>query len=185
MRILGNNLWRRAHRDQRGVTLIEVLVSLLVFSIIATIASGVFSQGMRLQARSAGAQRIQENATFVLDTIAKEVEYSTLVGATDTDCQSTFTSTLTVNHPVNGTVTYSLAGGTVYRTVGGETAAMSGSDVSFDRFSFCIMGSGLDDQQARVAIIARVRDVNGGADGLTFDVQTMVALRDVLYELQN
>src|SRR4030042_6291782 len=160
MKPIRSQQFQRLMRDQRGMTLFEVLIALLLFSVIVTITGNIFGQGMLLQSRSAAAQRVQENATFVLEALAKEIRYATLQGAADTDCVTTFTNFLTIDHPVNGTVSYSLADGTVSRTVNGQTAAMSGADVRFNRFAFCIMGSGLDQQQARIAIIAQVRDIS-------------------------
>lgn len=173
---------RAAIRDQRGFTLFEMLIALLLFSMIAVIGSAAFVRGMELHRRGAGAQRIQENALYALETIAREVRYSVLQGASDYDCVNSFASTLTVNHPVNGTVSYSVVNGIVQRSAGGETAALSGSDVRFEKFAFCIMGSGFDQKQTRIAIIARVRDVLSGSNSPVFDLQTTVSLRSIVEE---
>lgn len=175
-------IWRTVSRDQRGFTLFEMLVALLLFSIIIIIGSAAFMRGMELNRRGASVQRIQENALFVLETIAREIRYSILHGANDYDCVNSFASTLTINHPVNGTVSYWVANNIIQRSVGGETGALSSNDVSFEKFAFCIMGSGSNKKQTRITIIARVRDALGGLNSPAFDLQTTIALRNLSEE---
>lgn len=178
-------VWKSKLHDQRGFTLIEMLVTIFLFSMIATIGTSGFVRGLELFRRTGAAYRVQDNALYVLEIMTREIRYSILQGAADTDCTSTFISSLTINHPVNGTVTYTLANGVVRRTVGGKTAALSGSDVNFEKLFFCISGSApADNRQVRVTILAQVRDVATGTQSQVFNIQTTVALRDVLTKSQ-
>jgi prepilin-type N-terminal cleavage/methylation domain-containing protein len=173
-------------QTQTGFTLVEVLVTTMIFSLLMIDIGGIFVQIMNLERRGFAAQKIQENGTFVLETISREVRVSRIENQDNSNCTAT---TLTIAHPVNGTVVYSVNGGIVQRqaTEGGQpiTTAISSSDVNFTRFNFCIAGSDPNDnKQARVAVVASIQN-RTGKEIYRFDVQTTVSSRDVSTEFQN
>lgn len=166
--------------SQSGFTLVEMLVASLIFSIIVLAVSGIFTQILDNERRAFAAEKIQENGLFILETMAREIRVSRIQNQDSTDCSAT---TLTVNHPVNGTVTYALAGGALTRTAGGITTDLSSSDIAFSRLNFCVLGSAPSDQkQARVAILASIQNKTGKII-LTVNLETSVSSRDVSTEL--
>lgn len=173
-------------RRSRGFGIVEFLVAAAVFSIIVTAAGGIFVQILKIQRRGLSAQKIQENAQFVLETIAKEIRVSQIPAGQDADCDLSFSATLDVIHPTLGSIRYQSSNGTVQRVAGGATTSLSGNDVEFTRFAFCIQGSELDDRQARVTLLTQVRPKFGAPDpALVFNLQTTLASRDLAVELQN
>lgn len=175
-------LWR----GSPGFTVVEFLMAAFVFSIIVIVVGLAFVQVLDLQRRGINAQKVQENALFVLESMAKEIRVSNVLIGQDANCTSTFRDTLTIVHPVNATVSYSLFNNVVQRTVAGDTLSMSSNEVKFSRLSFCVQGSDLDDNQARIAIVTRVENVtNRPRDNVIFDLQTTVTSRDIALELQN
>lgn len=181
---LTHNLKKR--RRVLGFTVVEFLVTAAVFSVIVVGAGGIFIEVLKIQRRGIEAQKIQENIQFVLDTISKEIRVSQVVGGQDTDCITTFASSLDIIHPESGSITYGMTSGVVQRTGGGATTNLTGSDVEFSRFAFCIQYSDIDDKQARVTILAQARPLFGISDpALIFDIQTTLSSRDLTVELQN
>lgn len=165
---------------EQGFTIIELLVTALVFSIMAIAVTGIFIQIINGERRAFAAQAIQENGQFILEMMSREIRVSKIENQESPNCTAT---SLTIVHPVNGTVTYSLtAGGVLQRTAGGVTSDLTASTVTFSRLNFCVMGSGLTDlQQPRVAILASMQNKTG-KEILTFNLETAVSSRDVQSE---
>ncbi|OGN27387.1 MAG: hypothetical protein A2941_00885 [Candidatus Yanofskybacteria bacterium RIFCSPLOWO2_01_FULL_49_17] len=161
----------------------EVLVTSLVFSIMTVAVSGIFIQIINDERRAFAAQAIQENGQFIMELMSREIRVSKVQDQDSSNCTAT---TLTIVHPVNGAVTYSLtAGGVLQRAVGGVTTDLSASTVSFSRLNFCVTGSGTsDNKQPRVAILTSMRN-KSGKQIITFDFQTTVSSRDVQSEFEN
>lgn len=167
-----------------GFTLVEALVATLVFSIIAMAVSAFFIRSLGLQRKGIGAQKVQENALFALELMAREIRVSTFQSVQDAPaCDRT---TLSILHPVNGTVTYSfdVANQSITRTAAGTTTNLTAGDVNVTRLGFCVKGSGQDGYQARVGIVANFQsDVASIQDRVDVSVQTSVSLREVVTEL--
>ena len=164
---------------QSGFTIVEILVSTLVFSIIAIVVSGVFVQVLDLEQRSFASQKVQENGLFIMELMSREIRVSQIQNQNSPDCTAT---SLTIIHPVNGTVTYSLNDGVLQRTADGVTTNLSTPDVAFSRLNFCVMGSGPTDHiQSRVAILASIQNKNG-KQIISTSFETTVSSRDVQTE---
>ena len=184
IRYFNDNLNNR--RSMLGFTVVEFLITAAIFSVIVIGAGGIFIQVLKIQRRGLEAQKIQENAQFVLETISKEIRVSQIPAGQDANCLTGFTSALNIIHPESGAITYQLTNGVVQRVAGGVTINLSGNDVEFSRLTFCIQWSDIDDKQARIGILAQVKPKFGIQDpALIFNIQTMLSSRDLTVELQN
>lgn len=171
--------------NQSGFTLVEALTATFVFSLIVLGVSGVFVQILGNERQAFAAQKLQENGLYTLELMSREIRVSQVIDSDQSpvgDSPNCTLTSLTIRHPVNGTVTYSLNSGTLERTVGGVTTDLSSSDVTFSRLNFCLLGSGTADKMtARVGIIATLQNKTGKTI-LTFNLQTTVTSRDVQSE---
>jgi prepilin-type N-terminal cleavage/methylation domain-containing protein len=159
-----------------GFTLIEVMVAFLIFSIILTIFSSVFLSSSKLQKRAFNIQQAEENANYILESMAKEIRVSRISGP-DTNCPSSPATSLSMTHPVNGDIVYSLSGTMVQRSVNGTVTTISSNTVDFTRLQFCISGTPIGDQkQPRVTILASVRSKKTQQQ-TNVDIQTVVSQR--------
>lgn len=175
---------------QKGFTLIELMISIFVFSIIALVVGGLFVQILGLERRSFAAQNIQENGLYAMELMSREIRVSQVQSfdqtpaGDSTDCSLT---SLTIRHPVNGIVTYKLDAlrGVLTRTTSEGTADLTSTDVTFSRLNFCLLGSSPNDQkQVRVGIIMSLQ--SGAGNNLqTANLETTVSSRDVQTEFQN
>lgn len=175
----------RKFKKQRGFTIIEVIVTAFVFSIIVIEIGSVFVQLLSVERRGFSSQKIQENAMFVLETMAREIRVSRIINQDDDPDHPCTKIILQMEHPVNGNITYTINNGVVKRTIGGTpsvTTSISSSDVNFTRLNFCVDGSGSNDgKQTRVAILASIQN-RTGKDIIQFDLETTVTSRDVSSE---
>lgn len=164
--------------NQRGFSIIEVLVATFVFSIILVIVSTNFVDIMKLQRRGFSAQVIQEEVLFAVESMAREIRVSQIQSPDDINCSLT---SLTMLHPVSGSITYSINNGVLSKTADGTTYSVTSTKINLARFNFCIRGSGVDGEQPRVTIIASVQTANN-QEGLKIDLQTTISSRDMSEE---
>jgi len=159
-----------------GFTLVEIITAFLIFSIILTVFSAVFLSSSSVQKKAFNIQQAQENAGFVLESMAKEIRVSKISGP-DPDCPSSPAASLDITNQYDQYVTYSLSEGAVRRTVDGVGSIISSNTVEFTRLRFCILGTLVGDgKQPRVLIIAGIRSKKTQQQA-SVDVQTLVSQR--------
>lgn len=178
---------------ESGFTLIETLAVILIFSVIILIISALFIASLDIQRKAFAIQQASEEANFVLESMTKEIRVSR-INNNDTNCPSSPASSLTIDHPVNGRVIYSLSGNAVHRNVNGTDSIISSNKVRFTRLLFCISGNavtGRDYKQPKVTIVASVESAGfsnelGKTPGLrrqtlvySIDFQTTVSQREL------
>ena len=168
--------------SRAGFTVVEVLITSLIFSIIAMAISAIFVETLSLQRRASASQKIQDNAIFVLESMSRDIRVSVIANQESPSCT---TNTLTIIHPVKGDVIFRVNNGAIEKSqAGGPFVAISGSDVRFSRFNFCITGSLQNDNKTpRVAIITTVENVSG-REVFEVHLQTTVSSRDEAIEFQ-
>jgi len=166
--------------SQRGFGLVELIVATFVFSIMSIIVATNFVDVLGLQRRGFAAQVIQEEILFAAEMMTREIRVSQIQSSDDLGCTTT---SLRIDHPINGPMIYSTSNGIISKTVGGNTFPITSSKVNFSRLNFCIRGSGIDGKQPRVTIVASIQPTDG--TDLRFDIQTSVSSRDLREELLN
>lgn len=170
----------RTPTSQHGFSLVELLVAATIFTFVVTGVSELFVQAIDLQRRASGVQKIEENAQFVIESIAREVRVSA-VASGDASCAGSpgpSTRQLTILHPTNGAVTYTYdpAMGTILR----NGQAITTSDVKFTLFAFCVSGSGHDGLQTRVTMPMTIESISGRPSArVNVSLQTTVVSRDL------
>jgi prepilin-type N-terminal cleavage/methylation domain-containing protein len=160
-----------------GFTLTEILVVALIFSLVVIIFSSAFINSSGLQKKAFNIQQVVENASYVLESMAKEIRVSKIYGPDTNNCPSSPAGSLVIDHPVNGRITYSLSGGAVHRNVNGQDSIVSSDNVEFTRLQFCILGTAIGDgKQPRVIIQASIRS-KSALQQSRIDIQTAVSQR--------
>lgn len=155
----------------RGFTLIEILVAVFMISIIFTMVGSVFVSSLDLQRRAVNLQQTEENASYVLESMAKEIRVSQI---TSVDGCS---SSLAITNQYGEQVVYSQNGTDILRTVNGTQTRINSNTVQFTRLGFCVAGAATGDQkQPRVTITARMQSKNFRQQSM-LDIQTTLSLR--------
>lgn len=172
--------FQNKNKKKSGFTIVEVLVTSVIFSIIAMAVSGIFIETLSLQRRASASQKIQDNAVFVLESMSRDIRVSVVADQESPGCAA---NTLSIIHPVKGDVVFRLNNGAIEKSqAGGAYVAISGSDVRFSRFNFCITGSLPNDNKTpRVAVLTTVENVSG-REVLEVNLQTTVSSRDEINE---
>lgn len=167
---------------EKGFTIVEVLVSSLIFSIIAMSVSAIFVQLIGLQRRVLANQKIQNDSLFVIEMMSRDIRVSRIADQESPNCDLAI---LTITHPSKGTVIYRVSNGYIEKSEnGGSFITISNQNINFSRMNFCVKGSGVNDNQTpRVAILTTVEN-RTGREILKINLQTSVSSRDVLDEFQ-
>ena len=165
-------------KHTRGFTLVETLVSILLFATIAMIVGSVFVSSLDIQRRANNIQQTEENASYVLETMIKEIRVSTLpVALADTDCAAAPLPAMAIINSSGVLVVYSLNGTDLIRNAGGVDGVMNSNTVQFQRLAFCVSGAQpSDSKQPRITIIASIQSKNMKQQ-ITVDTQTTISLR--------
>jgi len=127
--------------------------------------------------------KLQEDVAFVLESIAREVRVSQICN-TGPACSQ---QSLSIEHPVNGVIVYSLNTDTniIERNIVNQSIVveLSSSEVNFTKLDFLFTGLGIDDQQPKVTIVALVK--SRGNSNLEINLQTTITSRDAREEFLN
>ena len=169
---------RPTNQCQAGFTLLESVVTISVFAVLVSIVGSVFISSLTLQRRATNIQQVQENSSFLLESITKSIRVSTITTPdTGANC-ITPSANLTIIHPVDGTVVYSLANGTdLQMTVNGVPTIINSNTIQFASLRFCVSGQASGDQlQPRVTLIASIRSTNS-TQPATINIQTTTSQR--------
>jgi uncharacterized protein (TIGR02599 family) len=137
-------------KNNKGFTLVELLVSLALFSIVILVVLSILSMGITGQRKVLALQGAQENARFILEFIAKELRMSVINGST--------ASTLDITRSDGNRIGYSFTNGNIERRTipGGQGGAINSDSVTVSG-SFYVAGVGkADSQQPKVTIILGV-----------------------------
>lgn len=129
--------------------MMELLVTMAVFTIVVTIVSDVYLTTFGSQRRAFGQQSVLESSRFALEAMARSIRQSTVVSATETR--------LEINHPLKGTIVYEKSGQRILE----NSAPLTADNVSVNRLSFLTSGlAGNDGRQPRVTISLEVSSAN-------------------------
>lgn len=165
-------------KKKSGFTIIELVTVMALSAGVFAVASGIFVQAIKMQRRAFFIQKVQENLSFALETMAKEIRVSS-VSTANTGCPGA--SSLSINHPVNGTIDYFTSSGDLHRRVAatGVDTILNSAGTQISRLSFCISGNAPNDNmQPRVTILLTVSNGQANPDNnISIDIQTTVSQR--------
>ncbi len=172
--------------DNQGFTLAEMVVALFIFMFIMVTIGAVFVNAITTQRRVLNALKVEENLSFVMEAIAKEIRFAsvppgqaTFTNFTNTaDCQNSPLQALTFYNSVGQLIVYSrdVATNSILRSVNGTSTTMNSSNVEFTKLNFCVLGNDPGQHQTRVVIKASIQS-KGTTQQVLGDFQTTVTLR--------
>ncbi len=149
----------------RGFTLMEMVVSLGLFSVLVVAAMGVIISISNAQIKAANIQTIQDNIRFALELITKEARTGTdfqlsVVCASGPGEELSFTTAAGSQRIYyrSGTELKRIAGSTDCE----ESQPVSSEDVEIETLRFILSGEipGPNDGQPRITLAARLRSVS-------------------------
>jgi len=137
----------------RGLTMIELIVAIGIFSVIITIVVSLFVSALRGYRKNLALQNVQENARFLLDFITKELRMSTV----DAAMPNGELSYLTIIRPDNSSVNYSFTSNNLNRVAGSSSGPINSDEVMVTG-RFYISGAGNDNLEPKVTVVLKIEN---------------------------
>jgi len=158
----------------RGITLIETLVSLMIFTIVALTAVTILVNAVKAERYQYSVQALQDNARYIMEAMVKEIRMSRAIALPNcggvNGCYSSSPHTLQVTNQDGNDVTYVFDGSNLTRDsiiINSANVIISGSFFIFNHLS---------SQQPRVTIQMEIKPA-GGATTPIINLQNTVSLR--------
>lgn len=203
---------KRTHRIMQqkfrraGFTLVELLVSIALFSILVSIAAGGFVNALRSEREAAAMMSAQSNVSIALEQMTREMRtgylFCNTIGGTSPSpaCASSCIVDPSVPDPnapdthfwqcsnfleyynASGQrIDYSLdSQGVLYRSVDGTAQPLTGSNVSIKYLTFEIWGNTEGDHwNPRVTVSIGVAPNDPTVNWTTASLQTSVSAREI------
>ena len=128
-----NKFWKN-FRNNKGFTLVELLVAVAIFAIVALAATGIFVKVMNVQKKAFAIQEVQDNISYTMEIISKEIRMMSEITT-----KNTASSTLEFKNSKEKDIIYSLSGGYLQRSVdGGDPQSITSSRVTVEELKFYV-----------------------------------------------
>lgn len=158
----------------KGLTLIEILIAVAIFAVVISVVLALFTTGIQGERKIIALQNVQDNATYLLGFMAKEIRMSKISSATS--------DTLNITRPNGEAVTYFFdnANGEIERTDSVSSGPINSAQVLVTgSFYGTGIGSG-DSQQPRLTIAMKVKTTSGKVEEeAEIKLQTTLSPRDL------
>ena len=167
---------------KRGFTLIEMIMSVAVFTVVALIAAGSLLAIADANRKAQAFKSVVNNLNFALESVARNLRTGSGYASSfpqATNCPSDYKTGISFTSQDGRALSYSLAGSQIVRGVsGGSPLGITAPEVKVDRFCFLIEGTGANDAVQPHALML----VGGIMEGkkrveTRFDVQTFITQR--------
>ncbi len=156
------------NKNKKGFTLVELIVSVGVFTIVMAISLGSVLSVMDSNRKAQNLRSVMDNLNYSLESMTRTIMFgrnyhcdaSILPLTSVNDCSSGADSVAIINSS-NLQVVYKLVGGRIARSIGGGADYyLTGPDVVIDKLSFRVFGSsqysnGTDMLQPQIIIVIR------------------------------
>jgi prepilin-type N-terminal cleavage/methylation domain-containing protein len=143
------NKCKKRFINNRGYTMIELMVALSIFVTVIIVVLGLFSMAIKGQRRVIAQQNVQENARFLMEFMAKEIRMSMITSSNGTSTD------LTLTRSDSDPVTYSIVDGKISR----NGSSVSSEEVIVTGY-FYVEGKDTNDKlQPKVTIVLGIQGV--------------------------
>ncbi|MCI5108599.1 MAG: prepilin-type N-terminal cleavage/methylation domain-containing protein [Candidatus Pacebacteria bacterium] len=161
---------------KKGFTLVELMVSLTIFSMVVVIAIGALISMFNLNKGALGIASVMNDLNFTVESMTREIRFGqSYECGSGGDCPGG-DSEITVNFEGVET-SYYLSGTSIYRDVLGQTpVAITGDEVEITELTFYVIGSDPDDEVHPYVVMFISGEV-GEDDPTSFTLQTSVTQR--------
>ncbi len=166
----------------KGFTLIEMVMSVAVFTVVALVAAGALLAVADANRKAQAFKSVVNNINFALESVARNLRtgsaYST-ASFFNGNCASGYTDGIKFTSQAGVSTEYFLQGTQIVRRVGsGSAVGVTAPEVSVSRFCFLLQGEAVgDDKQPNALMLVGGIMRAGQKLESRFDIQTFITQR--------
>lgn len=173
-------------KNNKGFTMVELLVAIASFVIIVSIAVGGFSGALRSQRQSIALLNANYNSSLVLEQMAREIRTGTNFCDQNPPCSSPLgggeirTDKLYFTNAYGQNVVYRLNNSGIEKSIDGGTSfkKITADDVVVDYLKFILNGQTFGDgKQTRITILMGIKSKESSVSSSVVNLQTTVSPR--------
>lgn len=168
------NRFAQKPKNNKGFTLIELIVSVGIFALIMTTALGSLTTILSVNRKTRATQLVMDNLQFAVDEMMRHIRTGDgyIFPVTSNDCTNV---TFSFTDASSDTVTYRCSEGVIQKKVGsGNFVDMTAPEITVTRLKF-IQKVGADQPLVLVLVAGEVESDEG--DIQAFSLQTLVSQR--------
>lgn len=175
-------------KNKKGFTLVELMVSVSVFTLVMVICMGSILTVLDANRKSQNLRTVMDNLNSSLEGMTRQIRFgknyhcgTTGVLSQPMDCAGG-ASSLTLLSQTGTQVTYSLSGGRVVRNDSGVDYYVTSPDITVEDLTFWVFGSSVypgNLNQPRVIILIRGHSGPDLDTRSSFSLQTTVSQRQI------
>jgi prepilin-type N-terminal cleavage/methylation domain-containing protein len=173
-------------KNNKGFTMVELLVAIASFVIIISIAVGGFSGALRSQRQSIALLNANYNSSLVLEQMAREIRTGMNFCDQNPPCSpplgggQVLANQLYFTNAYGQNVVYRVNNSGIEKSIDGGTSfkKITADDVSVEYLNFILSGHGLSDgKQTRITILIGIKSKESSVSGSVVNLQTTVSPR--------
>jgi len=175
-------------KSNKGFTLVELMVSVSIFSLVMVISMGSILTVLDANRKSQNNRAVMDNLNSSLEGMTRQIRFginyhcgTTGVLSQPQDCSNGGNS-LTLLSQTGVLVTFSLSGGRIVRNDGGINYYVTSPDIIVENLTFWVFGSSPYSgnlNQPRVIVLIRGYSGSDSDTRSSFSLQTTISQRQI------
>ncbi len=169
-------------KDKKGFTLAEMLMAVAIFGVASTVIAAVFINAANLENDTASYQKLQNDARYVMEKIAKEARGREIIAVYPGENPTSTVNFYADEYGDSLTISYDAANKNITYSIGGESDNLNSSAVAVEDLKFQVLPT-LDpfssipasDVQPRLTIYAKFRNRPESKYAKDLSLQTTVS----------
>lgn len=148
------------HKLNRGFTLVELLIAMVLFSIFILVLTDIFSSVLNVKKESESTSYIDQDAQYIISRLFYDIPLASAVAVPSSLGATSSTLQVTIS---GATYTYSSSSGNLVLTTASGANALNSFNTALNSLSFLRLGkgSGKDTVQVQFTLISKLRQASG------------------------
>jgi prepilin-type N-terminal cleavage/methylation domain-containing protein len=133
--------------NHRGYTLLEMIVSVGIFSLVMLAATGSYLTLINLDRQARATNDVVSNLSFAVDSMSRAVRTGTAYkcNKTGTNCATTPGTSFEFTDDLGRTIEYQLVNGQISQEINNSASFLTDSRIAIQTFNFYVRGVGTGD----------------------------------------
>ncbi len=164
------------HRTMRGYTLLEMTVSVGIFSLVMLVAAGAYLKLIQLDRQARATNELVTNLSFAVDSMARAVRTGSDYRCNKTGTNCVNGTSLRFTDSDGRTIDLEIANGRITESINGAAVALTDPRISINSLNFFVRGVGSTEScgsriQPQVIFTIQGSSVTGEGKTVSFNIE--------------